>query len=153
MSAEVCRNTQARLRGRLTLEPQIDFNAYTTGAVIDWVDLVFRTVRPTQWRWIFAELEKAIGTRSFVWQTRKKPSADNWKMGNLANLTKADAFAHRHRDFVRAEIAKLPSNVELSPSSLARALNEVGFLSSRSNLWTHNSAKNLIERVRKFERS
>lgn len=63
-------NTQARLRGRLTLEPQIDFNAYTASAVIDWVDLVFRTVRPTQWRWIFAELEKAIGSRSFVWQSR-----------------------------------------------------------------------------------
>lgn len=63
-------NIQPRLRGRLTLEPQIDFNAYTTTAVIDWVDLVFRTVRPTQWRWIFAELEKAIGSRSFVWQSR-----------------------------------------------------------------------------------
>jgi hypothetical protein len=63
-------NVQRRLRGRLTLEPQIDFNAYTGTAVIDWVDLVFQTVRPTQWRWIFAELEKAVGSRSFVWQDR-----------------------------------------------------------------------------------
>ncbi|MER8857019.1 hypothetical protein NKI09_05070 [Mesorhizobium sp. M0757] len=63
-------NIQPRLRGRLTLEPQIDLNAYTTSAVIDWVDLVFHTVRPTQRKWIFAELEKAIGTRSFVWQSR-----------------------------------------------------------------------------------
>lgn len=63
-------NIQARLRGRLTLEPEIDLNAYTTSAVIDWVDLVFQTVRPTQWRWIFVELEKVIGSRSFVWQDR-----------------------------------------------------------------------------------
>ncbi|MES0073310.1 hypothetical protein [Mesorhizobium sp. M0058] len=68
-------NTQARLRGRLTLEPQIDFGAYITTAVIDWVDLVFKTDRHTQWRWIFAELETAIGARSHVWQSRDDDEA------------------------------------------------------------------------------
>ncbi|UVK40995.1 hypothetical protein LHFGNBLO_002535 [Mesorhizobium sp. AR10] len=60
----------------MTLEPHVDFNAYITTAVIDWVDLVFRTVLPTQRRWIFAELEKAIGSRSFVWQNRDEDEVE-----------------------------------------------------------------------------
>lgn len=85
--------------------------------------------------------------------TRKKPSADNWKRGNLANQTKADAFARPLADFVRSQKAKLMPGAKVSPSALAHALNEAGVLSPRSGLWNHNSARNLLERVEKLDRS
>jgi hypothetical protein len=129
---------------------------------------VWDASRNNTWRSLSFEGRNELGRRAMVVKlsrgrpiraglkaasTRKKPSTNNWEKGNLANQTKADSFARQQADFVRREIAKLLPNVELSPSSLARALNEAGRLSPRSGLWHHNSAKNLIERVRKFERS
>lgn len=92
-----------------------------------------------------------VGLRSAA--TRKKPSANNWERGNLANQTKADAFARQLADFVRSHTAKLVPGSKVSPSALARALNEVGVLSPRSGLWNHNSARNLLERLEKLDRS
>ncbi|UVK40996.1 hypothetical protein LHFGNBLO_002536 [Mesorhizobium sp. AR10] len=84
--------------------------------------------------------------------TRKKPPADNWKRGNMANQTKADAFARELAEFVRSQMAKLVPGAKVSPSALARSLNEAGVLSPRSGLWNHNSARNLLERVEKLNR-
>ena len=49
---------QRRLLGRTVLRPDIDLDDYSCRAVIDWVDLVFRTDRATQWIWAQREIEK-----------------------------------------------------------------------------------------------
>lgn len=57
---------QKRLQHRTVLRPRIDLAGYSTRAVLDWVDIKFRLGRPTQWMWLQAEVEKAIGQKCFV---------------------------------------------------------------------------------------
>jgi len=72
----------------------------------------------------------------------------NYKHGNRANRLNAYERAHRLRNLVLAEIAKLPMGEELSPSALAKALNEAGVASARGGRWSHNTAKDLMARIR-----
>ncbi|RUU61047.1 hypothetical protein [Mesorhizobium sp. M2C.T.Ca.TU.002.02.1.1] len=67
---------QKRFRDRVCLEPQVDLKAYTCRAVVDWVDIRFRTVSHTQWRWIKRYIDKAIGERVYV---EKKQLDDDGK--------------------------------------------------------------------------
>jgi hypothetical protein len=75
------------------------------------------------------------------------PPRSNGKRGARVQRTKADNAALRHLDFIRSEQAKLPAGAQLSPSALARALDEAGHTAPRSQAWSHNSAKNLIRRL------
>ncbi|TJW51954.1 MAG: hypothetical protein E5X65_20705 [Mesorhizobium sp.] len=78
----------------------------------------------------------------------KAPSTSGKQRGALGNRREADAAARRLADFVKAEIESLGSGAVLSPSHLAKALNHAGIPPARSTTWEHNSAKNLIERLR-----
>ena len=71
----------------------------------------------------------------------------NYKHGNRANRRNANERAHKLRNFVLAEIAKLPTGEELSPSALARVLNDAGVASARGGRWSHNTAKDLLARI------
>jgi hypothetical protein len=75
------------------------------------------------------------------------PAVEHRRRGALINSKKASAAARRHADFVKAEISKLAPGAVLSPSRLARALNDAGIPPSRSFEWGHNSAKNLLRRL------
>lgn len=59
-------SSQARLRGRFSLSPVIDLNDYGCRAVIDWVQITFSLGRPTQFRYLQAELENLVGKKLFV---------------------------------------------------------------------------------------
>lgn len=65
---------QARFQNRIALHPQIDLKAYTCRAVIDWVDIRFRTVNYTQRKWIKHYIDRAIGEK--VFSEKKKPGDD-----------------------------------------------------------------------------
>lgn len=65
---------QARFQSRIALQPQIDLGDYTCRAVIDWVDIRFRTVNYTQRKWIKHYIDKAIGEK--VFSEKKKPGDD-----------------------------------------------------------------------------
>ncbi len=67
---------QARFKNRIALQPQIDLKAYKAGAVVDWADIRFRTVKHTQWKWIKHHIDKAIGERVYV---EKKKLDDDGK--------------------------------------------------------------------------
>jgi len=67
---------QARFQNRIALRPQIDLSDYTCRAVIDWVDIRFRTVDHTQWRWIKHYIYGAIGEKVYV---EKKQLDDDGK--------------------------------------------------------------------------
>ena len=71
----------------------------------------------------------------------------NYKHGIRANRRNADERANRLRNFVLAEIAKLPMEEKLSPSALAKALNEAGVASARGGGWSYNTAKDLLARL------
>lgn len=81
------------------------------------------------------------------------PPNANYRRGNQANRHKANERASRLRNFVLTEIAKLPEGEELSPSALAEALNSAGIPSARGGSWSHNTAKDLIARVRNLPAS
>jgi len=57
---------QKRFENRVLLQPHIDLKAYTCRAVVDWVDIRFRTVRYTQWKWIKHHIDKAMGQKTYV---------------------------------------------------------------------------------------
>lgn len=75
---------------------------------------------------------------------------ENARRGRSANVARANNLAMRLKDILQEEKDKLPADALLSPSALASALNERNIPSARGKHWTHNSAKNLIERVRKL---
>lgn len=75
------------------------------------------------------------------------PPTSNGRRGARAQKNRADNAALQHLDFVLSERAKQPPGEQLSPSALARALNEAGHAAPRSTGWSHNSAKNLIQRL------
>jgi hypothetical protein len=58
--------TQARLKGRTVLVPEIDLNAYRFRAVIDWVKLRFVVGRNTQFPYLQDAIEKELGRRCYV---------------------------------------------------------------------------------------
>ena len=84
--------------------------------------------------------------RSFAART-----TENWRRGNAANRVRADRHAQQHASFVLAEKSKLPAGVPLSPTALARSMNEAGLLTSRFRPWSHNAAKNLIQRLQRLQ--
>jgi hypothetical protein len=75
-SEEPTRKTQRRFQNRICLQPEIDLKAYTCRAVVDWVDIRFRTVDHTQWHWIKRYIDKAIGEKVF---SEKKKADDDGK--------------------------------------------------------------------------
>lgn len=68
--------TQRRFQGRICLQPEIDLKAYSCRAVIDWVDVRFRTVDHTQRKWIKHHIDRAIGEKIF---SEKKKADDDGK--------------------------------------------------------------------------
>ena len=54
-------NHQRRLRGRVALRPDIDLDAFTTRAVIDWLDIRVKTIHATQPGWVFRRIKEATG--------------------------------------------------------------------------------------------
>jgi hypothetical protein len=81
-----------------------------------------------------------------------RASKGNGLKGSHANKVKADNRAKRLSEVVRAEEQKLAPGAPLSPSALAKVLNEAGELSPMGGKWSHNSAKNLIARLRQLWR-
>lgn len=77
----------------------------------------------------------------------KAPADNDRQRGASANRKKADMKARRLADFVNAERKKLTLGEELSPSRLAKALNDAGIQPDRAAAWGHNSAKNLVRRL------
>ncbi|TJW51955.1 MAG: hypothetical protein E5X65_20710 [Mesorhizobium sp.] len=67
---------QVRLHGRTVLKPELDIRNYRCRAVIDWIDLVFRTDRATQWIWLQREIEKAINQTCDVRGRRAEDQAE-----------------------------------------------------------------------------
>lgn len=67
---------QPRFENRVVLQPQIDLKAYTCRAVVDWVDIQFRTAKHTQWRWIKHYIDQVVGERVYV---EKKQLDDDGK--------------------------------------------------------------------------
>lgn len=58
--------TQARLKGRTALIPEIDLNTYRFHAVIDWVKLRFVVGRNTQFQYVQGHIEQVLGRKCFV---------------------------------------------------------------------------------------
>lgn len=61
-------NRQRRFRDRVVLRPDIDLDAFTTRAVIDWLDIRVKTIHATQPGWVFRRVYEATGTRCFAKQ-------------------------------------------------------------------------------------
>ncbi|ESY82481.1 hypothetical protein X740_05430 [Mesorhizobium sp. LNHC221B00] len=59
-------NSQARLAGRYTLEPDIDLEAFSCRAVIDWIVICFWLGRKTQIQWLKRDVDSALGTNCHV---------------------------------------------------------------------------------------
>lgn len=59
-------NSQARLAGRYTLEPEIDLKAFSCNAVIDWIVVCFWLGRKTQFQWLKRDVDSALGTNCHV---------------------------------------------------------------------------------------
>jgi|GEM_PF-3217514 len=57
---------QRRLQGRVMLVPDVDLTKFKTRAVIDWLDIRFKTLRNTQPKWVLKAVDKAIGKRCFT---------------------------------------------------------------------------------------
>lgn len=70
------------------------------------------------------------------------------RRGATANRTNADRRSAQLKPIVEAFEASLPDGQALSPSMLARHLNELELRSARGGKWSHNTAKRLLERVR-----
>jgi hypothetical protein len=77
---------------------------------------------------------------------KESPPRENGRRGNASARRDADAFAKRHAGFVKSEQAKLAIGKKLSPTSLARALNDADIPSRRGGRWSHNAAKDLMQR-------
>jgi len=75
-------------------------------------------------------------------------SSENAARASAANASKADRRAADLRVLVERELATMPTGGILSPSVLARRLNEKGIAAPRGGAWSHNSAKNLLHRLR-----
>ncbi|KVK57567.1 hypothetical protein L905_06075 [Agrobacterium sp. TS43] len=59
-------NTQARLSGRYSIRPVLDFERFKARAVIDWITLRVTLDRNTQFQWLQREIEPIGGRRSYV---------------------------------------------------------------------------------------
>ncbi len=59
-------NTQARLSGRYSIRPVLDFEQFKTRAVIDWITLRVTLDRNTQFQWLQREMESIVSRRSYV---------------------------------------------------------------------------------------
>lgn len=66
---------QRRLQNRVLLSPDIELSDYTARAVLDWIDLRFRTTKPTQWKWIQHHIQKVTGRRLHVVAVRADDEA------------------------------------------------------------------------------
>lgn len=75
---------------------------------------------------------------------------ENARRGRNANVNRANVLAKRLMSIVNEEKDKLADGALMSPSALASALNERNVPSPRGGRWSHNSAKNLLERIRKL---
>lgn len=63
---EAVEQIQPRLKGRVSLRPNVNLNSFTARAVIDWLDICFTTGRKTQAKWINACIKKATGLSCFA---------------------------------------------------------------------------------------
>lgn len=54
-------NRQRRFRGRVALRPDIDLDAFTARAVIDWLEIRVKTLHATQAGWVVRHVKKATG--------------------------------------------------------------------------------------------
>lgn len=114
---------QARFQSRIALQPQIDLSDYTCRAVLDWVDIRFRTVDHTQWRWIKHYIYEAIGERVYV---EKKQLDDDGKYRDFRvriqepvtkDLFLAEEAVRAKWDLQQpAEIVSLEVSVDFTPT-------------------------------------
>jgi hypothetical protein len=58
--------TQARFAGRTVMEPDLDLNAFTCSAVIDWIQILIVLDRPTQFHWVQSAIGLVEGRKVFV---------------------------------------------------------------------------------------
>lgn len=66
-------NSQARLAGRYALEPEIDLDAFSCQAVVDWVTICFWLGRKTQFHWLQNDMEAVLGRKPFVQPLSEEP--------------------------------------------------------------------------------
>ncbi|WP_416798083.1 hypothetical protein [Ciceribacter azotifigens] len=62
---ETLRRSQARLKNRTTLTPQIDLDAYRCAALVDWIDIELQLSRRTQYWHLNDRIEKKTGRKEF----------------------------------------------------------------------------------------
>jgi hypothetical protein len=62
---ETLRKSQARLVNRTALTPQIDFDAYQSRAVVDWIDIQFELSRRTQYWKLNDRIEKLTSRKEY----------------------------------------------------------------------------------------
>ena len=77
-----------------------------------------------------------------------QPPSSNGRLGTALTEPRPMRFSRNHLDFVRSERSKLPPGKIMSPADLAKVLNEFGFKPQRAKLWSYNSAKNLLTRLK-----
>ena len=65
--------TQARLKGRTVLVPEIDLNAYRFHAVIDWVELRFVLGHDTQFQYLQDAVKQKSGRKPYVKAIKPRP--------------------------------------------------------------------------------
>jgi hypothetical protein len=94
---------------------------------------------------------RAVKAGHLLGKKERRAPRTNALNGSRANKLKADKAAIRLAEFVRNEERQLAPSASLSPSALARALNEADISSSRGGKWTHNAAKNLIARLKRLK--
>lgn len=63
---EAVEQIQPRLKGRVSLRPNVNLNSFTARAVIDWLEIHFTTGRKTQAKWINARIKKATGLSCYA---------------------------------------------------------------------------------------
>lgn len=78
---------------------------------------------------------------------RQPSPARNQKHAVRRVQLNADKRASDQSDFVSALRSSLSPDIILTPSALAKALNDAGVPSARGKTWSFNAAKNLLNRI------
>ena len=62
--------TQRRFQGRNVLIPDINLGDFTCSAVVDWLDVLIRVGKPTQFQWVKKALDGVTGQSCYVWEVK-----------------------------------------------------------------------------------
>lgn len=80
-------------------------------------------------------------------QVKRPGSAANAARASSAYARQAARRAEALREFVASQQSTLPAGAPLTPTMLARRLNEEGIPAARGGKWSLNAAKNLLKRL------